>query len=66
VEDIDDGLRFHFENQPGLLTDLARVMEQEQDCCSFLHFRLVTEANAGPITFEVTGPSGTGQMLRGL
>jgi hypothetical protein len=34
VQDTGNGLRFHFENQPGLLTDLARVIEQEQNCAA--------------------------------
>lgn len=66
VTDIPNGIRFRFAGKPGLLADLARVIEQEQDCCSFLRFTLTTEPNAGPITFDVTGPPGTGQMLRKL
>lgn len=66
VSDIPDGLRFRFANQPGLLADLSRVMEREQDCCSFLRFQLTLEPNAGPVSFEVTGPGGTGATLRKL
>src|SRR2546425_918328 len=40
VEDIPGGLRFHFASKSGLLVDLARIMEQEQDCCSFLRVQL--------------------------
>ena len=39
VEDIPDGLRFRFASRPGLMSDLARVVERERDCCSFLRFR---------------------------
>jgi hypothetical protein len=66
VEDIPTGVRFHFAGKPGLLTDLARIMDQEQDCCSFLRIQLTMEASEGPITFDVTGPEGTGDMLRKL
>jgi hypothetical protein len=66
VEDIPDGLRFHFVSKPGLLADLARIMEQERDCCSFLRFQLTMEPNEGPVTFDVTGPDGTAAMLRKL
>ena len=66
VEDVEDGLLFHFANVPGLLADLVRVMEREQDCCSFLQFELTAEAGAGPVHFKVTGPTGTGEMLRKL
>ncbi len=66
VKDIPGGLCFQFASKPGLLTDLARIMEQEQDCCSFLRIQLTMEASEGPITFEVTGPQGTAEMLRKL
>jgi hypothetical protein len=66
VSDIPGGLRFRFASHPGLVADLSRVMEQEQDCCSFLRFELTMEPNGGPVSFDVTGPAGTGDMLRKL
>jgi len=66
VTDLKNGLRLYFEHRTGLLTEIARVMEQERDCCSFLHFQLSVEPNAGPITFEVTGPAGTRELLHSL
>jgi hypothetical protein len=66
VSDIPNGIRFHFASHAGLLLDLARIIEQEQDCCSFLRFELTTEPSAGPITLDVTGPPGTAEMLRKL
>ena len=66
VEDIPNGLRFTFAGKPGLLADLARIMDQERDCCSFLRISVTTEPREGPVTFEVTGPKGTAEMLRKL
>lgn len=66
VSDLPDGLGFRFANASGLLSHLSRVMEQGQDCCSFLRFQLTTSLNGGPVTFDVTGPAGTGEMPRGL
>ena len=66
VEDLPNGLRFQFQSKPSLLTDLARIMEQERDCYSVLRIQLIMEANEGPITFVVIGPEGTGDMLRRL
>lgn len=66
VEDIPNGLRFTFASKPGLLADLAKIMDREQDCCSFLRIQLTMEPSEGPITFEVTGPEGTAEMLRKL
>ncbi|MGH7215531.1 MAG: hypothetical protein ACREIT_12265 [Tepidisphaeraceae bacterium] len=66
VTDIENGLRFRFDGKAGLLTDLVKVIEQERDCCSFLRFQLTAESHAGAVTLDVTGPEGTGEMLRKL
>src|SRR6266496_67822 len=66
VTDLEEGLRLRFAHRAGLLAELTRVIEQEQDCCSFLRFQLSVEPNSGPITLEVTGPAGTRRMLRSL
>lgn len=66
VTDLPEGVRLHFASQPGLLTELARVMEQERGCCRFLRFQLVAEAADGAITLDVTGPPGTREALRAL
>lgn len=66
VEDIPNGLRFRFAHRPGLVTELAAIIEKERVCCSFLSFRLITEKGEGPITLEVSGPPGTAEMLRKL
>ena len=64
--DLADGIRFRFDPAPSLLRDLAKVIEREQDCCSFLRFTLTTEPGAGPVILDVTGPAGTAEMLRSL
>jgi hypothetical protein len=66
VEDIPDGLRFRFASRPGLVAELAAIIEKERVCCSFLAFRLITEKSGGPITLEVSGPPGTAKMLSKL
>ncbi|MBI3820485.1 MAG: hypothetical protein HY286_17480 [Planctomycetes bacterium] len=66
MNDILNGLQFQFKFEPGLIADLTHLIEQEQVCCSFLRFRLDIEPGPGPITLEVTGPAGTGEMLRKL
>lgn len=66
VADLEDGLRLTFESSPGLLQELARVVDQERTCCSFLRFKLSAEPGTGPVTFEVTGPPGTRELLRVL
>jgi hypothetical protein len=66
VSNLSNGLRLHFTATPGLLADLTRVIEQERTCCKFLRFRIAVEPSDGPITFDVTGPPGTRDMLRSL
>lgn len=66
LSDLPNGLRLRFAAQAGLLIELIRIVENEQTCCSFLRFRIDIEPGNGPITFEVTGPVGTREMLLAL
>jgi hypothetical protein len=66
ISDGTDGIRLHFKHRAGLLVELARIIEREQDCCSFLSFNLVIEPSGGPVTFDITGPAGTREMLKSL
>ncbi|HTE05005.1 MAG TPA: hypothetical protein VK824_02335 [Planctomycetota bacterium] len=66
VTDLDNGLRVTFASRPGLLADLAQMMEQERGCCRFLRFRITAEPAAGEIVLDVTGSPGTREMLRAL
>ena len=66
VSDLPNGLRLDFTAKPGLLSDIARIIEQEQDCCSFLRFVLTIEPGGGAVTFEITGPDGTRETLKAL
>jgi hypothetical protein len=66
LSDGTDGIRLHFKQRAGLLVELARIIEREQDCCSFLSFNLVIEPAGGPVTFDIAGPAGTREMLKSL
>lgn len=66
VMDVENGLSLQFPARPGLLDELARVIEQERTCCSFLRFHLEVAPQGGPVTFCITGPAGTQEMLRSL
>lgn len=66
VAEIRHGLRLRFSHQPGLMIELAGLIEQEQTCCGFLRFRLITSEGTGPVTLEVRGPRGTTALLRRL
>lgn len=66
VTDLENGIQMRFESSAGLLAELVQVIDQERTCCSFLRFKLTIEPATGPITFEVTGPPGTRELLRAL
>ena len=66
VSDLDNGLRVTFASTPGLLAELAKMMEAERGCCRFLRFQLTAEPAAGAVVLDVTGPPGTREMLRAL
>ncbi|MES1240080.1 MAG: hypothetical protein ABUT39_00535 [Acidobacteriota bacterium] len=56
---IENGIRLRFEAAPGVLADIARVIELERQCCRFLHFRLDVLPDGGPVWLELSGPEGT-------
>lgn len=63
VRPIENGLRLRFEAAPGVLADIARVIDLERQCCRFLQFRLDVLPEGGPILLELAGPEGTGDLL---
>ena len=58
---LEHGYRMKFTppHAPGLLDEIARIVEQERGCCQFLKFQITVEPSNGPIYLEVTGPAGT-------
>jgi hypothetical protein len=66
VTEIENGLRLTFAHSVDALRKIVGVVEQEQRCCTFLRFQITTEPDHGPIVFEVTGPVGTLELLKGL
>jgi hypothetical protein len=63
---LPNGCRMTFVAKAGLLDEIAGIIEQERGCCQFLKFQLTVEPSNGPITFDVTGPAGTREMLDAL
>jgi hypothetical protein len=65
---LERGYRMKFTppHAPGLLDEIASIVEQERGCCQFLKFQITVEPSNGPIYLEVTGPAGTREMLDAL
>ena len=66
LSDLPDGISLQFKQRPRLLAELVQIVEREQDCCSFLSFQISVEASGGPVRFDITGPTGTREMLKSL
>jgi hypothetical protein len=64
VTDIENGLRFHFATQSGLLNDIVKVMDGSDEHCRGLKSTLAVDPNAGEVVLDLTGASDTGQKLR--
>jgi Domain of unknown function (DUF2703) len=64
--EIDDGLSFRFQAEPGIVSRLAGVIDRERDCCQFLAFRLRVEENGGPVWLDVTGSAAAKKSLQEL
>lgn len=63
VRPVENGLRLRFEAAPGVLADIARVIDLERQCCRFLRFQLDVQPGGGPVLLELTGPEGTADFL---
>jgi hypothetical protein len=60
---LERGYRLRFTARPGLLDEIAQVIEQERGCCQFLEFQIIVEPENGPIFVEVAGPPGTREII---
>lgn len=65
-EEEGEGFRWRFEARPGLLGEIAEVLERERRCCPFLRFEIRAEPGEGPVWLRVDGPPGTRTFLEGL
>jgi hypothetical protein len=64
--ETEDGFAFRFLAEDASLGDIARVIDLERQCCTFLRFRLTVEPGGGPVWLDRSGPAGTKEYLRGL
>lgn len=62
-QDLPEGYRFRFGPDGDTLQRIARAMAAERQCCRFLTFHLIAEADGGPIWLDVSGPEGTRAFL---
>jgi hypothetical protein len=66
IQPISEGVRLEFAVVPGIVPQIAAVVERERQCCQFLNFELDVASAEGPVTLVMHGPPGTGAFLAGL
>jgi len=64
TEELEDGYAFRFSGDANSVRLVAELIVAERECCAFLAFEVIAEANKGPIIVRVTGPDGTKEFLR--
>ena len=63
VREIENGYAYCFPSEGKHLTELAKLVDLERQCCPFLRFCMTVEPANGPIWLEMTGPEGTKEFL---
>jgi hypothetical protein len=63
VTSLSLGYAYRFEPTPQVLAELCRLVDLERQCCPFLTFRIVIEADNEPICLEVIGPPGAKGLI---
>src|SRR5262245_4818635 len=61
--ELPDGYRLRFAAESDVIGQIAAAVDAERQCCRFLQFSITIEADGGPITLDLTGPSGTREFL---
>ena len=64
IKELEDSYAYSFPSQGDWLRELAGLIDLERQCCPFLRFELIVEADRGPLWLELTGPVGTKDFLR--
>jgi hypothetical protein len=63
---LPGGYRMRFTASGDVLHAIAQAIDAERQCCRFLRFTVTVEPDGGPITLDLTGPSGTREFLDAL
>jgi hypothetical protein len=56
ITPLADGYSYRFEATSEILSQVARLVDLERQCCAFLTFRIIVEADRQPICLEITEP----------
>jgi len=64
VQGVENGYELVFPNESEFITQIAEFIANERLCCPFLDFTLKVASDKEPVSFILTGPSGTQEFLR--
>lgn len=56
ISPLPSGYAYRFEATSENLSQLARLVDLERQCCAFLTFRIIVETGRQPICLKITGP----------
>ena len=64
--ELPTGYRLRFAAEGDILSEIARTVDAERQCCRFLRFTVSIEPDDGPISVDLTGPAGTREFLAAM
>jgi hypothetical protein len=64
--ELPNGYSLRFAAESDVLSEIARAVDNERQCCRFLRFAVTVEPDDGPITVDLTGPPGTREFLAAM
>jgi hypothetical protein len=65
-EELPDGHRLSFAATDDTFALIMKTVEAERQCCRFLRFQITVEPDGGPVSVDLTGPSGTREFVAAL
>jgi hypothetical protein len=63
---LPSGFRLRFRAEGDILSEIARTVDAERQCCRFLQFTVTVQPDDGPVTLDLTGPQGTREFLSAM
>jgi len=64
--ELPNGYQLRFAPEAGIVSAVAEMVDSERQCCRFLRFSLIVEPDDGPISVDLTGPTGTREFLAAM
>ncbi len=63
-EELANGIAWTLDGDA--FADVTALLDLERECCAFLRLRIDALPEKGPIRVELTGPDGSGEVVREL